>query len=229
MNSLLRHARPLPIVSFVESIRSVIQRWFYEHQELVTVQKGYFTAQVQGEVDEQTELSHTMTMDLVMRFEFQVNDRGRVDIVDLWEKKCFYRLFEITQLPYAHAFAACKHVWLAINPICSPFYNIDALVHVYAKPINPVGDESNWMIPLELLERNIKPLWQRIPADQPIKQRISSQGEEIVMRRCSRCHAVGHNRATCRNLISLHEQVIVFVIVMYLFINVRLTQYFQLT
>lgn len=78
-------------------------------------------------------------------------------------------------------------------------------MHAYAEPINPVGDESDWNIPLELHERNVKPPRLRIPAGQLRKQQILSQGEDIITRRCFQCYVVGHNCATCKNPIPLHE------------------------
>ena len=33
----------------------------------------------------------------------------------------------------------------------------------------------------------------------PKKLRIPSQGEEIIVCRCNKCHSIGHNRVRCKN------------------------------
>lgn len=45
MNSLLRHVRSLPIISLVECIMSLIQKWFYEHREFDCCKKWIFAGQ----------------------------------------------------------------------------------------------------------------------------------------------------------------------------------------
>ncbi|KAJ4701489.1 MuDR family transposase [Melia azedarach] len=76
MNSLLRHARNHPITPLVEFIRSLLQRWFYERRELHAGRDVYLTEAAQVKVDEQLELSRTMTVHPVSRFEFEVKERG---------------------------------------------------------------------------------------------------------------------------------------------------------
>lgn len=52
MNSLLKHARSLPIIALTDNIRSLVTKVVYEHRELAAVRDGYPTELVQANVDE---------------------------------------------------------------------------------------------------------------------------------------------------------------------------------
>ncbi|KAJ4727542.1 Transposase, MuDR, MULE transposase domain protein [Melia azedarach] len=80
MNFVLRHARALPIIPLAEFVRSLIQRWFYERRELATARDGYLTEAAQVKLDQQIELSRTMTVHPVSRFEFEVREQENVEI-----------------------------------------------------------------------------------------------------------------------------------------------------
>ncbi|KAJ4715080.1 MuDR family transposase [Melia azedarach] len=121
LNSLLRHARNLPVIALIEYIRSVIQRWFYERRELATVRERYLTNSAQAKIDEQTELSRTMNVYPALRFEFEVKDKDKVDIVDIQEKTCSCGYFQLQQLPCAHALAVCRHIRLSHHSLCSNY------------------------------------------------------------------------------------------------------------
>lgn len=77
-------------------------------------------------------------------------------------------------------------------------------IATYAKPIHPVGNDSDWLVPPKVQEVNVKPPRQRPSTKHPRKQRIPSSGEEIVQMRCSRCSQFDHNGVTYKNPISLN-------------------------
>ena len=145
-----------------------------------------------------------MTVHPVSQFEFEVKERGCVEIVNILEKKCSCRYVDLQQLPCAHALAVCRHVRLSYNSLCSHYYTTEVNVATYAKVIHPVGNDCDWVVPPELYEVNIKAPKQRPSIGRPRKQRIPSSGEEVVHRRCSHCLQLGHNRATCKNPVPLH-------------------------
>ncbi|KAJ4723136.1 Transposase, MuDR, MULE transposase domain protein [Melia azedarach] len=71
MNSLLRHARSLPIIPLVDYTRSHVQRWFYERREQATAKDAILTPAAQAIIDKQLELSRPMTVEPVSRNEFE--------------------------------------------------------------------------------------------------------------------------------------------------------------
>ncbi|KAJ4717141.1 MuDR family transposase [Melia azedarach] len=71
MNSLLRHARSLPIIPLVDYIRPHVQRWFYERREQAAARDAILTPAAQTIIDKQLELSRPMTVEPVSRNEFE--------------------------------------------------------------------------------------------------------------------------------------------------------------
>lgn len=84
---------PIARLIYTDFIRSSVQRWFYECRELHTATDVHLTEAVQVNVDEQTELSLSMTIHPMSYFEFEAKVRWNVKIVDIQEKKCSYRYF----------------------------------------------------------------------------------------------------------------------------------------
>ncbi|KAJ4716950.1 MuDR family transposase [Melia azedarach] len=126
MNSVLRHARALPIIPLAEFVRSLVQRWFYERRELATARDGYLTEAAQAKLDQQIELSRTMTVHPVSRFEFEVRERENVEVVDIRAKQCSCKYLDIQQLPCSHSLAACQHIRLSHHSLCSHYYTTNA-------------------------------------------------------------------------------------------------------
>ncbi|KAJ4726137.1 Zinc finger, PMZ-type, partial [Melia azedarach] len=153
----------------------------------------------QAIIDKQLELSRPMTVEPVSRNEFEVKHRGTVEVVHLQEKTCSCRRFDLSQLPCAHALAACRHICLSHNSLCAHYYTTNTWMNAYAESIHPVGNDVDWLIPSEVREIIVHPPRQRPPVGRRRKQRIPSIGEDVMRRMCSRCHQRGHNRATCKN------------------------------
>ena len=152
MNSLLRHARSLPIIPLVDYIRSHVQRWFYERREQAAARDAILTPAAQAIIDKQLELSRPMTVEPVSRNEFEVKHRGIVEVVHLQEKTCSCRRFDLSQLPCAHALAACRHIRLSHNSLCTHYYTTNTWMNAYAESIHPVGNDVDWLIPPEVRE-----------------------------------------------------------------------------
>lgn len=103
-----------------------------------------------------------MTVHPIFRFEFEVKARGYVEIVDIREKTCSCKNLDLQQLPCAYALTTCRHVHMSYNSLYSYYYTTDVHVTIYVKPIYPVGNDCDWLVPLEIREFNIK-----LPREQP--------------------------------------------------------------
>ncbi|KAK2634850.1 hypothetical protein Ddye_029642 [Dipteronia dyeriana] len=71
------------------------------------------------------------------------------------------------------------------------------LVAAYNGKIHPVGQPSEWLVPLDIASKIARPPVGRRPPGRPRMNRIPSFGEEVTQRRCTTCHRVGHNSHTC--------------------------------
>ncbi|RYE21854.1 MAG: hypothetical protein EOP45_09050 [Sphingobacteriaceae bacterium] len=139
--------------------------------------------------------------------EFEVGDRdGNTWAVNLHEKTCSCREFQLDSFICAHGIAACGHRNLAVEGYISPYYTAEYWRASYAGVHHPHGNIQTWIIPPEVANFVIQPPTHRArAAGRPKKRRIPSQGEEPIRRKCSRCGEVGHNRTTCSSQFPLSE------------------------
>ncbi|KAK2653053.1 hypothetical protein Ddye_012909 [Dipteronia dyeriana] len=79
-------------------------------------------------------------------YEFQVKDGRYEAIVDLENKTCICREFQLDQLPCAYAFAAMGVHNIPYEGKCSKCYKSEYLMIAYSELINLVGDQSDWII-----------------------------------------------------------------------------------
>ncbi|XP_070030014.1 uncharacterized protein [Nicotiana sylvestris] len=105
------------------------------------------------------------------------------------------------ELPCPHAWAVLKNRQLKPDQYCSFYYKKDKLLRTYEFPVNPMPDESLWVIPTEVLEDVVLPPKWRKNTGRPRKERLKPASEKESKRAfsCSVCGQGGHNRKTCRN------------------------------
>ncbi|KAK2648308.1 hypothetical protein Ddye_015797 [Dipteronia dyeriana] len=131
--------------------------------------------------------------------EFLVNDDDKDDLVNLIERTCICREFQIDMLQCKHALAALRACKKPFIDFCSDHYKKSSLVDTYSRVIRPVRHKSKWGVPqdISLIVVNA-PLWVS-QAGRPKKSRIPSSGEYRgkKSRTCSWCKQAGHNRQNC--------------------------------
>ncbi|XP_049372792.1 uncharacterized protein LOC125837758 [Solanum verrucosum] len=87
---------------------------------------------------------------------------GVTAYVDLLEKSCSCREYDLIKRPCAHAMAALrsKHVneyGMSIYKYSSHLYKVEAYLLAYMNSINIIPLESKWCVPEELLNVKILP------------------------------------------------------------------------
>ena len=99
-----------------------------------------------------------------------------------------------------HAMAACRECKITYYSMCSHYYGANAYRASYMKSIYPVRDRKQWHGLEDVSSRIILPPSNTHKlARRPKKLRIPSQGEEIIVRRCSKYYGNIHDRARCKN------------------------------
>ena len=89
MNALLKEARTLPIVALADWIRSVLQRWFFERrEEAAKLEDNTITEAATAQIKEEDDVSRTLLVYPISRFEFEVRGRGEAVVVDLNSRTC---------------------------------------------------------------------------------------------------------------------------------------------
>ena len=125
--------------------------------------------------------------------------------VNLKEKICSCKRWELTGLPCVHSLAAIKNRNHRIDEYIPDYYRKSRYLQVYKPVIFPVNGSNLW-VTTEYPDV-MPPKFRKMPG-RPKKRRNLEQGEldgtDKKMRRtgfivkCSRCKKVGHNKLTCK-------------------------------
>ncbi|KAH9659886.1 SWIM-type domain-containing protein [Citrus sinensis] len=202
VNSLMREPRKFPIAHLIDHFRKTLQQWFYDRKLVAESMSTRLTTWADEIVGERRILAERMTVRPVSQHRFHVLGGGMKEgIVDIHERTCSCRVFQLDQLVCAHAIAACLIVRVDYISLCSDYYSKDSLVMAYAEPVEPVGDMTDWDIPEEIQEIIVNPPIEAPPPGRRPELRIPSIGEDVNRRtvRCGRCNQPGHNCKRCKN------------------------------
>ncbi|XP_019263052.1 PREDICTED: uncharacterized protein LOC109240825 [Nicotiana attenuata] len=81
----------------------------------------------------------------------------RRNIVCLEEGTCSCGKFQMDELLCPHAWAVLKNQQLKLGQYCSFYYKKDNILRTYEFLVNPMPDESLWVIQTEVLENVVLP------------------------------------------------------------------------
>ena len=154
------------------------------------------TAKVAKHIDKMA----TWAVHPVTNMIYEVKDGWKDGIVDIQQRTCSCRKFELSGLPCAHAAAVARYLRLSdCNLWASDFFTTETLRKVYMEAVFPVGDQSEWIPPEEPIVV-LPPVITKRRAGRPRDNaRIPSRGEEPIQQFCSRCNVAGHTRLNCRS------------------------------
>ncbi|KAL0543854.1 hypothetical protein IC582_018959 [Cucumis melo] len=122
MNSILKEPRDLPIASFLENVRALLQRWFWEHREEDIKVTSTLTKWAELVIQNKQEGALTMKVNQIDCYEFHVKDLGKEEVVNLQTKECTCKEFQVEQLPCSHAIAAARDRNINVYSLCDNYY-----------------------------------------------------------------------------------------------------------
>ena len=132
----------------------------------------------------------------------QVTGVSSLHVVNLIEKKCSCRRFDLEKLPCAHAIAAAEARKMSCISLCHHYYRKQYLYNAYYTAVMPKDDFLP--IPEALAKRICLPPEVRKPPGRPKKSRHKSILEKVAIKKRSRkehtcriCNQSGHNSTTC--------------------------------
>lgn len=161
---------------------------------LTTTLTGWADDRVKKSKDEST----NWTVHPITNNRYQVKDFGHDGIVDLNDCTCTCRKWQLSGLPCGHAIRVLTILnhddcgTLAINA-----YHANTLRSTYADSVNPLPPPCDWEYPDGLMIVKPPLMDKRQPGRPRNKDRIPSQGEDPIVKECSRCGQKGHTRFTC--------------------------------
>ncbi|KAK9076157.1 hypothetical protein SSX86_004490 [Deinandra increscens subsp. villosa] len=211
-NGKISEGRDKPIISALEFIREYLMRRIVTVLKHIERSEGILTPNI-------SKLFEQIKMDAGNYLvswnggdEYQVSSQHDQVVVNLSEKWCACRRWEITGIPCRHAVAA---IWDKtdhsedVSELLSwvnPIYTIKRWKEVYSHRVKPINGPANW----EKIEMptTLTPPTHHTQVGRPKKARKRSAGEmengtgrmskKNMTITCSKCGNKGHNQRTCK-------------------------------
>ncbi|XP_062111906.1 uncharacterized protein LOC133823254 [Humulus lupulus] len=139
-----------------------------------------------------------MNVKQLNQFEYEVTGKENDAIIDLGQRQCSCRVFDLDQLPCVHALSSYEQAGIEVYDLCSNYYKLETWALAYVDTIYPVPQQEDWDI------NEVKVLPKVLPPNVQIKRgraklkRIPSVGEgKKWIKRCGLCEQPGHSKKTC--------------------------------
>ncbi|KAI5335843.1 hypothetical protein L3X38_025977 [Prunus dulcis] len=122
-------------------------------------------------------------------------------MVDLEQRTCSCRLWQIDGFPCTHVVAAILAKRDSVYDYVECYYKTDFFRKAYESPIFPIPDVGKGLGSNGFAARVVLPPITKGPAGRPPTKRIKVFGEFKRPLKCSRCSVARHNRKTCKAII----------------------------
>ncbi|KAK4413642.1 hypothetical protein Salat_2777000 [Sesamum alatum] len=138
-------------------------------------------------------------------YEFEVQDGNINYIVNLRQKTCNCRVWDISGIPCRHAALGISHRREDLDSYCDSRFFKKNYMKAYKYSIHLVPDPTFWPHGVDVSPTLLPPVIKRMPG-RPKKSKRNEQGEEpnavriSNMVKCKVCNELGHNRRTCLNI-----------------------------
>lgn len=136
-------------------------------------------------------------------YHVQVTSGTSLHVVNLRDKKCSCRRFDMETLPCAHAIAAAESRHISRISLCHAYFHKMYLYYSYSTPIMP--RDFALPIPVHVATKVCLPPIAKQQPGRPKKSRMKSVLEIALARKrprkhhtCTNCNEIGHNRKTCK-------------------------------
>ncbi|OIT30884.1 hypothetical protein A4A49_65622 [Nicotiana attenuata] len=132
-----------------------------------------------------------------------VYEEGIRYMVNLGNRTCSCKRFEMDEIPCPHALAIVTSKGMDPYEFCSIYYTKGYLMKTYEEYVHPIPSERNWNIPTDILEESVSPPVGKIQPGRPKKKRglyVWERHAKKVKNTCKQCGHECHNRRTCRNV-----------------------------
>lgn len=206
LNTWILEASGLPIIQMMECIRRQLMTWFNERRETSMQWTSILVPTAERRVAEALERARTYQVLRANEAEFEVISHEGTNIVDIRNRFCLCRGWQLYGLPCAHAVAALLSCRQNVHRFTESCFTVATYRKTYSQTIHPIPDKTLWK---ELSEGDpnaskaaeivINPPKSLRPPGRPRKKRVRAEDRGRVKRvvHCSRCNQTGHFRTTC--------------------------------
>ena len=140
---------------------------------------------------------------------YQVSGPPGQFVVNLQDKTCTCRLWQLRGIPCVHAAACILKNGHPLTEFVSKYYSRETMLTLYKHVLYPINGVDNWPRTSEVGFELEPPRTKRQRGRPRKKRRESSQVQvhadgveslsHTTVMRCSRCGLDGHNKRTCKN------------------------------
>ena len=206
LNTWILEASGLPIIQMMECIRRQLMTWFNERRETSMQWTSILVPSAERRVAEALERARTYQVLRANEAEFEVISHEGTNIVDIRNRCCLCRGWQLYGLPCAHAVAALLSCRQNVHRFTESCFTVATYRKTYSQTIHPIPDKTLWK---ELSEGDpngnksveiiVNPPKSLRPPGRPRKKRVRAEDRGRVKRvvHCSRCNQTGHFRTTC--------------------------------
>ncbi|WCJ43859.1 hypothetical protein M5689_024568 [Euphorbia peplus] len=206
MNSWIMEASGLPIIQMMECIRRQLMTWFNERRETSMQWTSILVPCAERRVAEALERARTYQVLRANEAEFEVISHEGTNVVDIRNRCCLCRGWQLYGLPCAHAVAALLSCRQNVHRFTESCFTVATYRKTYSQTIHPIPDKTLWKEMSDgdpnankVLDVLINPPKSLRPPGRPRKKRVRAEDRGRVKRvvHCSRCNQTGHFRTTC--------------------------------
>ncbi|CAL5436770.1 unnamed protein product [Camellia sinensis] len=206
LNSWILEASGLPIIQMMESIRRQLMTWFNERREASMQWASILVPSAEKHVSEALERARTYQVLRANEAEFEVISHEGTNVVDIRNRCCLCRGWQLYGLPCAHAVAALLSCRQNVHRFTESCFTVATYRRAYSQTIHPIPDRTLWkemsdgsQNEANAVEIVINPPKSLRPPGRPRKRRVRTEDRGRAKRvvHCSRCNQTGHFRTTC--------------------------------
>uniref|UniRef100_A0A5B7ARR7 SWIM-type domain-containing protein n=1 Tax=Davidia involucrata TaxID=16924 RepID=A0A5B7ARR7_DAVIN len=207
LNAWILEASGLPIIQMMESIRRQLMTWFNERRETSMQWSSILVPSAERHVSDALERARSYQVLRANEAEFEVISHEGTNIVDIRNRCCLCRGWQLYGLPCAHAVAALLSCRQNVHRFTESCFTLATYRKAYSQTIHPVPDKTLWkeMSEGSQIESSgaeiiiINPPKSLRPPGRPRKRRarVEDRGRAKRVVHCSRCNQTGHFRSTC--------------------------------
>ncbi|KAL3629927.1 hypothetical protein CASFOL_026239 [Castilleja foliolosa] len=207
LNTWILEASGLPIIQMMECIRRQLMTWFNERRETSMQWTSILVPSAERRVAEALDQARTYQVLRANEAEFEVTSHEGTNIVDIRNRCCICRGWQLYGLPCAHAVAALLSCRQNVHRFTESCFTVATYRKTYSQTIHPIPDKMLWKELSEgdpnaskaAVEMIIHPPKSLRPPGRPRKKRVRAEDRGRMKRvvHCSRCNQTGHFRTTC--------------------------------
>ncbi|XP_075633723.1 uncharacterized protein LOC142606224 [Castanea sativa] len=203
-NSMIVKARDKPILSMLKWIRVRLMTRLYIKKIDIEKYGGKLCPSKQDKLEKLKLESKNFCAMPSGRFVYEVDNGRESHVVDLVQRTCSCRAWDLTGIPCKHGVAAIFVNREKLEDYIYPCYYKDAFVETYKTPIPPMSSQSEWMSSGQ--PKPVAPIIYKLPGRLPMKRKrdadeprnpykVSRSNKPV---KCGRCQKEGHNARGCK-------------------------------